>query len=132
MENDRESRSFAVSPFDFWDTYLPQYEMAFVNGSAAQVMCSYASENGVPSCASDFLLNQVMRKKWNRADAVVVTDCGAIGNMQYHNKYAKDATDAAAKSFNGGSDVDLGDMYFPPKSNGGNGALTDAISKKDV
>lgn len=97
--------------------------MAFVNGSAYQVMCSYASENGIPSCASDFLLNQVVRGKWNRSDVVVATDCGAIGNMVSQNKYAKDDKDAAAKSINGGSDIDLGDMYFPPKSNGGNDAL---------
>lgn len=132
VENGREYRSFAVSTFDFWDSYLPQYQMAFVEGNALQVMCSYASENGVPSCASDFLLNQVVRKKWNRTDVVVSTDCGAISNMQYHNKYAKDATDAAAKSINGGSDIDLGDMYFPASSIGGNGALQDALSKKQT
>lgn len=30
------------------------------------------------------------------------------------NFYASNITDAAAKSLNGGSDIDLGDMFFPP------------------
>lgn len=34
--------------------------------------------------------------------------------MVYYNLYAANDTDAAAKSLNGGSDIDLGDMYFPP------------------
>ncbi len=29
-------------------------------GNAQAVMCSYASINGVPACADDYLLNQVM------------------------------------------------------------------------
>ena len=57
VEDNRGGRSFNVSIFDFWDTYLPAYEKAFVEGKAAAVMCSYASENGVPSCANDYLLN---------------------------------------------------------------------------
>ena len=30
-----------------------------------------------------------------------------------HNKFAKNGPDAAAKSINFGTDIDLGDMYFP-------------------
>lgn len=38
-------------------------------------MCSYASVNGVPSCASGLLLNTLVRKEWGRPDSVIVTDC---------------------------------------------------------
>ena len=57
MENKRESRSFDISMYDLWDTYLPHYEKAFVKGNALQVMCAYSSVNGVPSCANDYSLN---------------------------------------------------------------------------
>ena len=44
-------------------------------------MCSYASINGVPSCANDYLLNKLIRDVWKRPNVAVATDCGAINNM---------------------------------------------------
>ena len=35
-----------ITQFDFWDTYLPQYEMVFTQAKAAGAMCSYQAENG--------------------------------------------------------------------------------------
>jgi hypothetical protein len=32
--------------------------------------------NGMPSCANSWLLNDVLRKKWDRQDAFISTDCG--------------------------------------------------------
>eukprot|EP00026_Physarum_polycephalum_P000650 Phypoly_transcript_00651.p1 GENE.Phypoly_transcript_00651~~Phypoly_transcript_00651.p1 ORF type:complete len:873 (+),score=93.35 Phypoly_transcript_00651:1602-4220(+) len=129
IEDDRMARNVNVSMFDLWDTYLPQFEMGFSAeyGNAQAVMCSYASVNGVPSCANDYLINQVVRGKWGRPDVLVATDCGAVGNMVNANFYAKNNADAAAKALNGGSDVNLGDMFFPPAANGGNGALVQAL-----
>lgn len=106
---------------------MPQYEKAFVDGEAMAVMCSYASENGVPSCANDYLINKVVRSFWNRSDVVVGTDCGAVSNMINANHYAKDDVDAAAKSLNGGSDLELGDQYYSPLSSGGSDSLEKAI-----
>ena len=51
-------------------------------------MCSYAGLNGIPSCANDYLLNKVIRTKFDRADVVVGTDCGAVNNMINANHYA--------------------------------------------
>jgi hypothetical protein len=37
----------------FWPgQYLPQYAIAFQQGRAAGVMCSYNEVNGVPMCAN--------------------------------------------------------------------------------
>ena len=44
-------------------------------------MCSYDSINGVPACADDYTLNQMIRVKWNQPHAFVTTDCGAVSNM---------------------------------------------------
>ncbi len=50
-------------------------------------MCSYMSihidgfnPNGtyVPSCANEYLLNDVVREYWNRPDATHLSDCGAV------------------------------------------------------
>ena len=36
---------------------------------------------GVPNCADAALLNGRIREEWGRDDALVVSDCGALGNM---------------------------------------------------
>jgi beta-glucosidase-like glycosyl hydrolase len=46
------------------------------------VMCSYNLVNNTPNCASPALLNQQIRRDWGRPDALVVSDCGALGNMR--------------------------------------------------
>lgn len=112
VETNRMSFNAEITTFDLWDTYLPQYEIAFVEGQPRAVMCSYASINGVPSCANDFILNQVMRGKWGRNETLVATDCGAINNMVNGNHYAKNTTDAVAKAIKGGTNMELGDRFF--------------------
>ena len=71
----------------------------------------------------------MIRGIYNRSDVLVVTDCGAIDHMIHANFYAKNAVDAAAKSFNGGTDIDMGDVYYPPIANGGTGSLSAAIAQ---
>ena len=93
-----------VTTFDFWDSYLPQYEMAFKEGSTSGAMCSYFTANGVPSCGSDWLMNQLVRKAWGRPDAVFMSDCSAVANFE-KNGFAVNDTDASAKALNGGLDV---------------------------
>ena len=39
------------------------------------VMCSYNSVNGVPACANQFLIKDVMRNAWG-FDGYITTDSG--------------------------------------------------------
>jgi len=93
-----------VSLYDFWDTYLPQYEAAFTKGGASGAMCSYMAANNVSSCGSNWLMNELIRDKWNRPDAVVMSDCSAVGNMM-KNVMKLNGTQAAAQAMNAGLDV---------------------------
>jgi hypothetical protein len=73
-----------VSQFTMFDSYLPQYEMAFKEGQASGAMCSYFAPNGVSLCGNAWLLNGMLRGAapgWARPDAVVESDCSAVGNM---------------------------------------------------
>ena len=45
---------------------------------------------------------------------------------------AKNNSDAAAKALNGGCDLDDGNMFYPPKQNGGNGGLAAAIKSGET
>ena len=39
-EANRGHDTYQISTFDFWDSYLAQYEIAFTQGKASGVMCS--------------------------------------------------------------------------------------------
>lgn len=95
-------------------------------------MCSYAGLNSVPSCANDYLLNKVLRQKFNRSEILVASDCGAIENMFEYMKYTKNEVESAAKSMNGGCDIDLGDEIYSPIKNGGKGSIGKAIKHKMI
>jgi len=115
VEASRFTFTANVTLFDFWDSYLPQYEKALTEGEvpASGVMCSYFAANGVSSCGDSWLLNEVLRGTgdparggtgWNRTDAVVMSDCSAVGNME-KNGFASGPVDASAKAMNGGLDL---------------------------
>ena len=97
-----------ASTYDVYDSFLPQYAAAFEQGHAAGVMCSYTSLRiadadapsqppaaAHPSCASEFLLNDMVRREWGQEDALIVTDCEATASMYQHNHLAADCPDAA-------------------------------------
>ena len=103
---------FNVTAFDFFDTYLPQYQKVFTEANAAGAMCSYTSTNGVPSCANTWLLNTVLRERWGRTDAVITTDCTAVSNTMGPPLNLATKEEAAAAIINGGTDVEMGSSIW--------------------
>ena len=75
--------------YDFFDSYLPAYKAAFQQGNASGAMCSYNAENGHPSCANGWLLNEVLRKRWGKPDALITTDCGAVTDVMNNGKRSR-------------------------------------------
>ena len=107
VENNRGHDSADISAYDLADSYLRQFEMGFVEGRAAGVMCSYNLIDGTPNCANPALLNGKIRGEWGRPDAVVVSDCGALGNMRgVPTNWT--AVGTVARSFGAGLDLDTG------------------------
>ena len=107
VETGRFTFTHNVSQFTMFDSYLPQYEMAFKQGQASGAMCSYFGPNGASVCGNPWLLNGMIRGDapgWGRPDAVVESDCSAVGNM-IKNHYAANKTDASAKALNAGMDL---------------------------
>lgn len=107
-ETNRGHDDYDISVFDLFDSYLPQYEIAFKEGGASGVMCSYNAENGHPSCANGYLLNEVIRKKWGQTHAHVTTDCGAVANLLGPPVNAHSPIEASAWSLMNGTDVEMG------------------------
>lgn len=108
-EADRGHDNYAISAHDMFDTYLPQYERA-VRAGPAGVMCSYAGTNGQPSCSNGWLLNRILRG-W-APNAVVTTDCGAVGLLTGLPVKAPDEVHAAAFALMNGTDLEMGYHAF--------------------
>jgi beta-glucosidase-like glycosyl hydrolase len=49
---------------DLVEYYLPAWNAVVVRGGALGFMCSYTATNGVPSCASEWAMEELMREQW--------------------------------------------------------------------
>ena len=111
-ERDRHRFDAQVSDRDLYETYLPQFERVVREGKVAGVMGAYNAVDGVPACASSFLLTDLLRKQWG-FEGYVVSDCDAIRDIwgrQLHH-YVNTAEEAAAAAMKAGLDLCCGRDY---------------------
>jgi beta-glucosidase len=106
----RHSFDAEVTKRDLYDTYLPAFEACIKEAGAWSVMGAYNSTLGVPCCASDLLLDQILRKRWG-FQGYVVSDCGAIRDIYAGHHYAKNVEDASALAVKAGCDLSCGGEY---------------------
>lgn len=107
------------TPYDLNDTYLPAFEAAVKEGHVRSVMGAYNSVDGIPACASPFLLQQTLRAQWGFS-GYVVSDCGAITDIASPHHYAKDTAEASADAVKAGCDLACDGAY---------GALVEAVRR---
>ncbi|KXN86330.1 putative exo-1,4-beta-xylosidase bxlB [Leucoagaricus sp. SymC.cos] len=101
-----------VSPQDLSEYYLPSFQSCVRDAKVASVMCSYNSVNGVPACASPYLLQNVLRDFWGfDEDRWVTSDCDAINNIFSTHNFTSSFAEAAADALKAGTDVDCGNTY---------------------
>lgn len=77
---DRHHFDARVSDEDLAEFYLPAFQACVERGRASAMMCSYNAVNGVPSCASSFLMNEVARSEW-KLDGYITSDCAAVSDI---------------------------------------------------
>ncbi|MGO8787186.1 MAG: glycoside hydrolase family 3 C-terminal domain-containing protein [Terriglobia bacterium] len=99
-----------VLPHDLEDTYLPAFRATVVEGHADSVMCSYNAVDGVPACASKFLLQTTLRDDW-KFQGYVTSDCGAVGNIAEGHHYTPDDEHGSALAVLAGTDTTCGHEY---------------------
>ncbi len=119
-----------IPPEDLWETYLPAFRAAVVDGDVKEVMCAYNRFEDEPCCSNKKLLKQILRQQWGY-DNVVVSDCGAIGDffMSHGHKTHKSAEEAAADALLTGNDLECGNNAFPRIGEALNAGL---ISEADI
>ena len=84
-----------VSDYDLWDTYLPAFRDLIVDGKVSAVMGAYNRFRGQPCCASDLLMQEILRGDWEFT-GYVTSDCGAIDDFFKNHKTHPDGASAAA------------------------------------
>jgi beta-glucosidase len=103
-EADRHRWDSYVSAHDLADTYLAAFKAAITEGHAGAVMCAYNRINGVPACASPWLLTSTLRNSWS-FDGYVMSDCGAIADIADGHHYRPDYEQASAAAIHAGMDI---------------------------
>jgi beta-glucosidase-like glycosyl hydrolase len=90
------------------ETLLWPFERAITEGHAMSVMPSYNEVDGVPSTASTFLLQRVLRQEWG-FQGFVVSDYNAIEQLADRHKVAASMSEAARLAIAAGVDLELPD-----------------------
>lgn len=110
-ESLRHTFDVDVTPYELWDTYLPAFKKLVTSSKVAGVMCAYNAFRTQPCCASDILMNDILRNQWN-FNGYVTSDCWAIDDFFKNHKTHPDAASASADAVLHGTDIDCGtDAY---------------------
>jgi beta-glucosidase len=92
------------SPRDLEDTYLPAFRATVTEGNVQSVMCAYNSIDEWPACTNKMLLKEHLRDAWG-FKGFVVSDCGAIVDVNQGHKKTPDITHSAALALQAGTDL---------------------------
>ncbi|MGA2276189.1 MAG: glycoside hydrolase family 3 C-terminal domain-containing protein [Terracidiphilus sp.] len=92
------------SPRDLEETYLPAFRATVTEGHVQSVMCAYNSVNGWPSCINTMLLKDHLRDAWG-FKGFVVSDCGAIVDVNQGHKKTPNVTHSSARALLAGTDL---------------------------
>jgi beta-glucosidase len=110
-EAERHSFNAEVSQKDLYETYLPAFKEAVVDGKVEAVMGAYNRTNGEPCCGSKTLLKDILRGDWG-FQGHVVSDCWAIKDFHENHRVTSNALESVALALNNGCDLNCGNMYL--------------------
>lgn len=109
-EGQRHEFDAVVSRKELWETYLPAFEALVTEANVEGVMGAYNRTNGDPCCAHPYLMQEVLRKKWN-FQGYFTSDCWAIGDFYHGHNIVKTPAEAAAMALKAGCNLNCGNTY---------------------
>merc|ERR1712000_698906 len=92
---------------------MPPFQACVEKGKVTSLMCSYNAVNGVPSCASPWLLQTMARDNW-KFDGYITSDCGAENNVFNNHHYTDTPEEAIREILRAGTDIAC--SHFPGKA----------------
>lgn len=121
----RHSFDASVSRKDLYETYLYAFRYCIERAHPAAVMGAYNRLNGEPCCASRLLLEEILRGEWG-FEGYVVSDCGAICDINQHHHVTQNEAESAALAVSRGCDLNCGKAYQFLKTSVALGLLDEA------
>jgi len=109
-EFDRHVSSSNMDSRDMREFYLAPYKKLIEKDKLPSVMSSYNAVNGVPTSASKFYLDTIIRRTYG-LKGYITGDCSAIEEIFSGHAYVKSQTEAAAAGLKAGVDIDCGSVY---------------------
>ncbi len=109
-EADRHGFNAVVSQKDLYETYLWAFKYCIDNADPSAVMGAYNRVNGEACCASKTLLQDILYGEFG-FKGYVVSDCGAICDINNHHKITKNEAESAALAVKNGCNLNCGTAY---------------------
>lgn len=103
-EKDRHTFNAIVTKRELYDTYLPAFKKLVMEAKVESVMGAYNRTLDEPCCASELLIEDILRGEWN-FQGHFVSDCWALSDFHLNHKVTKDAAESAALALQRGCDL---------------------------
>ncbi|MHC5110535.1 MAG: beta-glucosidase BglX [Planctomycetota bacterium] len=108
-EGGRDYNTVDMSLQTLWDIYLPPFK-ACVDEGVGSLMSAFNEVNGIPATANAYLLDTILRKKW-QFPGIVVSDWESIEEMVDHG-YSKSESMAGEQAIIAGVDMDMSSFAY--------------------
>ncbi|KAK3670638.1 hypothetical protein LTR78_009473 [Recurvomyces mirabilis] len=114
VETNRNGQNYDPTQQDLGEYYLKPFKTCVRDVNVGSIMCSYNAVDGVPACASEYLLQDVLRDEWGFTEPYryVTSDCAAVQNIWQPHNFTSSEAAAAAVALNAGTDTNCGSSYL--------------------
>lgn len=109
-EFDRHVSSSNMDDRDMREFYLSPYKKLIEEDNLPSIMSSYNAVNGVPTSASKYYLDTIVRRTYG-LDGYITGDCAAIEDIYTGHYYVETGEEATAEGLKAGVDCDCGIVY---------------------
>jgi beta-glucosidase len=109
VEAGREYNTVDMGNATLYNVVLPPFKAAAEAG-AKTFMSSFSDLNGVPATANSFLMEDILKDRWNY-EGFVVSDWGSVKELIVHG-YAATDKEAARLAVNAGTDMDMQSLIY--------------------
>jgi len=109
-EKERHTFNAVVTRRELYDTYLPAFKKLVQDAKVEAVMGAYNRLYGEVCCASQLLIEDILRGQW-QFDGHFVSDCWALADFHLNHKVTQDAAESAALAVKRGCDLGCDHVY---------------------
>ena len=106
----RHSFDAKVGQKDLYETYLWAFQYCIDHADPSAVMGAYNRVNGEPACASETLLQKILFGEF-QFQGYVVSDCGAICDINRNHQVTANEAESCALAVNNGCILNCGSAY---------------------